>query len=384
MSQVFLVSIIINNYNYGCFLKQAIDSALTQTYDNIEVIVVDDGSTDNSRDIIISYDQLVKIVLKDNGGQASAFNAGFEVSCGEVIIFLDADDVLLPTAVEKAVKALQEPNALKVHWYQWQADIIGNKTGEKYPPWVLREGDLREEIINHDLDVSIIAPTSGNAWKRTFIEAVYPVREMGDKHGVDEYLCYLVPLFGSIKLISEPQGHYRVHGENHRSSNRRSVFEKMQSDLKRRECLHSILDEYLQQQSIYVDPGNWKSKPGSYYNWLKNALDFHQAIEEQVPVAEKFILAGEHQWSEFFPNRIAIPFLERDGQYWGLPPDDETAIQELERLRNSGVNFIVFAWISFWWFETYAHFYQYLLEEYPCTLKNDLCVVFMLKSQNKL
>jgi hypothetical protein len=207
---------------------------------------------------------------------------------------------------------------------------------------------------------------------------------MGDKHGVDEYLCYLVPLFGSIKLISEPQGHYRVHGENHRSSNRRSVFEKMQSDLKRRECLHSILDEYLQQQSIYVDPGNWKSKPGSYYNWLKNALDFHQAIEEQVPVAEKFILAGEHQWSEFFPNRIAIPFLERDGQYWGLPPDDETAIQELERLRNSGVNFIVFAWISFWWFETYAHFYQYLLEEYPCTLKNDLCVVFMLKSQNKL
>jgi glycosyltransferase involved in cell wall biosynthesis len=67
-----LVSILINNYNYGRFLTEAIDSALNQTYSNIEVIVVDDGSTDNSQEIIKSYQDKIIPILKPNGGQASA------------------------------------------------------------------------------------------------------------------------------------------------------------------------------------------------------------------------------------------------------------------------------------------------------------------------
>src|SRR5436853_3004216 len=79
------VSIIINNYNYGRFLRDAIDSALGQGYPNTEVVVVDDGSSDDSRDIIASYGNRIIPVLKVNGGQASAFNAGFEASGGDVI-----------------------------------------------------------------------------------------------------------------------------------------------------------------------------------------------------------------------------------------------------------------------------------------------------------
>ncbi len=93
MNEELLASIIVNNYNYGRFLAEAIESALSQTYANTEVIVVDDGSTDNSRDIIASYKDQIIPVLKENGGQASAFNAGFQASSGEVIFFLDADFV---------------------------------------------------------------------------------------------------------------------------------------------------------------------------------------------------------------------------------------------------------------------------------------------------
>ncbi len=87
------LSILINNYNYGRFLGEAIDSALAQTYRNIEIIVVDDGSTDNSCEIIAGYGDRIIPILKENGGQASAFNAGFAISTGEWIALLDSDDV---------------------------------------------------------------------------------------------------------------------------------------------------------------------------------------------------------------------------------------------------------------------------------------------------
>ncbi len=102
-----LVSILINNYNYARFLPCAIDSALGQTYANIEVIVVDDGSTDNSREVITSYGAKIIPVLKANGGQASAFNAGFRHSTGEIICFLDADDFYPPAKVERLVNLFQ-------------------------------------------------------------------------------------------------------------------------------------------------------------------------------------------------------------------------------------------------------------------------------------
>ena len=94
-----LASIVINNYNYGRFLPEAIESALGHTYPNTEVIVVDDGSTDNSREVISKYGSRVISVLKANGGQGSAFNAGFAASKGDLIFFLDSDDFFYPEKV---------------------------------------------------------------------------------------------------------------------------------------------------------------------------------------------------------------------------------------------------------------------------------------------
>src|SRR5437762_9779476 len=110
MSEPRLASIIIDNYNYGRFLRDAIDSALAQTYPHAEVIVVDDGSTDNSREVIASYGDRIKPILKENGGQGSAFNAGFAASSGDVILFLDADDLLVSTAAERAVAYFNDPD----------------------------------------------------------------------------------------------------------------------------------------------------------------------------------------------------------------------------------------------------------------------------------
>jgi cellulose synthase/poly-beta-1,6-N-acetylglucosamine synthase-like glycosyltransferase len=127
-----LASIIIDNYNYGRLLKDAIDSALAQTYRNTEVIVVDDGSTDNSREIIAGYGDRIIPVLKENGGQASALNAGFAVSQGDVILFLDADDVLLPTAAENAMPCFEDSGLVKViGLYGWLINAA-SKRGKSF------------------------------------------------------------------------------------------------------------------------------------------------------------------------------------------------------------------------------------------------------------
>ncbi|MBN1874039.1 MAG: glycosyltransferase family 2 protein, partial [Anaerolineae bacterium] len=100
-----LVSILINNYNYAEFLSAAIDSGLAQTYPNVEVVVVDDGSTDNSREVIAGYKNRIIAVLKENGGQASAFNAGVAASRGDIVCFLDSDDIFLPEKITEIVTA---------------------------------------------------------------------------------------------------------------------------------------------------------------------------------------------------------------------------------------------------------------------------------------
>ena len=106
------VSVIIPCYNHGRFLRDAIESVRRQGRRPIEIIVVDDGSTDESPAVAASFAD-VKLIRQQNQGLSSARNAGLHASTGEILIFLDADDVLLPTAAEAAVRALAEnPDAM--------------------------------------------------------------------------------------------------------------------------------------------------------------------------------------------------------------------------------------------------------------------------------
>lgn len=203
-------SIVINNYNYARYLAEAIDSALAQTYPHTEVIVVDDGSTDDSRDIIAAYGDRVRVVLKANGGQGSAFNAGFAVSTGSVVLFLDSDDSLMPDAAER-VMAVWRPGLAKVHFYL--RDMAENGTPLKtYTPRLgepLPVGDLAPDVANHGFYKS--PPTSGNAFSRAVLEALLPLDERVWHNAADAPLIYLSPFEGEIEAIQAPLGNYRRH-----------------------------------------------------------------------------------------------------------------------------------------------------------------------------
>jgi hypothetical protein len=118
----------------------------------------------------------------------------------------------------------------------------------------------------------------------------------------------------------------------------------------------------------------------SNLKWNKLAMLMLKEISSLIPPGETFLLVDDDQvGGELFSGRTAWPFLERDGKYWGPPSDDASAICELERLRQLGASFTVFAWPAFWWLDYYAGFHSYLREKHPCVLENDRVVVFDLR-----
>src|SRR5437899_12739946 len=104
-----LVTALINTYNYGRFLPFAINSVLNQTYKNIEIIVVDDGSTDHTQEVLERYADRVRKIRTTNGGQAQARNVGIPLARGELLMLLDADDAWLPGKVQRRVEVEDDP-----------------------------------------------------------------------------------------------------------------------------------------------------------------------------------------------------------------------------------------------------------------------------------
>jgi len=368
-------SVILNNYNYARYLPEAVESALAQTYPHTEVVVVDDGSTDNSRALLAGYGDRIRLVLQENGGQASAFNAGFAASRGEVVLFLDADDRLLPTAVETAVRHLEDPGVVKVHWPLRTIDAEGHSLGGLYPGGALPDGNWREVVLQNGPSSCTSPPTSGNAWSRRFLEQVLPMPEEEFRLNADAYLFGIAPAFGPLRRVREPLGCYRIHGRNHYLS--ASFSERIRAGMASHDAQCRALESFCQATGIRVEAPAWRAH--SWFHQLQGAVEL---IEAQVGTDEGFILVDEDQWGTepIVAGRRRFPFVEREGHYWGAPADDSTAVAEVERLRNAGAAWMVFAEHTFWWLEHFAGLRRHLHSRYRCALASDHLLLFDLRA----
>lgn len=212
-----LVSIIINNYNYGRYLAAAIESALAQHYQPLEVIVVDDGSTDHSATVIARYQDRVHSIFQANSGQGAALNAGFAAARGEILFFLDADDCLRPTIVAQVVNDfVADPSCAKVQFRLQTMDEHATPRPTTVPAQhqSLPHGDLRPYLLQFPDDLRW-QPTSGNAFPRWVLAQILPMPTAPYRICADYYLSNLTPLFGPVLAIDTVGGDYRVHGANH-------------------------------------------------------------------------------------------------------------------------------------------------------------------------
>jgi len=274
------IAIVITCYNYEKYVGGAIESALGQTRPADEIIVLDDGSTDNSASVISGYGGRISPIFQSNGGYKEAINRGFRETSSDIVLFLDADDALHPTALEKVEKAWC-PGLAKV---QFDLDIIdgeGRRLGRRFANFA-RDIPCRTVAASFRTTGTYRWPvTSGNAHARQFLEQVMPLTPPVGHDGV---LNTIAPLFGGVFTIGEALGAYRLHGRNMSMTDARGAFKRhpdfsRQISFRRREF--DMLREHARAKSFPLPDGNLLDNELVFVNYRLMSRKIGQAYEGQ-------------------------------------------------------------------------------------------------------
>jgi glycosyltransferase involved in cell wall biosynthesis len=204
-------SILINNYNYARFLAKAIDSALGQTWPHVQVVVVDDGSSDNSREVAERYSgENYLFLAKENGGQNSCITYGLPHVTGDYTIILDADDWLAPEACERLAGAIGH-KAPNVVMYRLEKVNVEGASAGAFPMFPFTTDNQQSYIkANGFIPCS---PTSGNAFRTSFLREAFSYVKEGSSF-CDGYLASAAAWTEQVVCLEERLGFYLVHGAN--------------------------------------------------------------------------------------------------------------------------------------------------------------------------
>lgn len=281
-----LVSVLISNYNCDRYLASAIDSALAQTYPQIEIIVIDDGSTDNSRQIIERYADSIRAILKENGGQASAFNAGFEISQGEIICLLDADDLWLPSKVAEVVSCFKDRPQATVAYHKVQ-NIDKNEapSGKPWPPYKSIVGDVSQSVSRSG-GWWQLPPSTALSFDRQFLDIAMKIPEEEYRLCADAYLADLAPFFGEVVGIDRVLSQFRLHDGNNWSGKDNQWQRAVEHDRIRVNWVNRILSQHNLNFQISLSdrwPYQWlQFKLGKEHNlWRLSHLAWQNPWEDR-------------------------------------------------------------------------------------------------------
>jgi glycosyltransferase involved in cell wall biosynthesis len=250
MAEEPLVSVLMSNYNYGRYVGEAIGSVLRQTYAKLELVVCDDGSSDRSCNVIEWYkqrDHRVTMIRKANGGQASGYNAAFRASHGDVICFLDADDVCLPTKLERVVEGFRaNPEAGFAGHKLIRVDERRRRIGISPLLAQMPTGWQGDYMLRNAGFLEYLAPGGGLSLRREIAARIFPLPETGPlSHYGDGPLMRLAPLMTNLIALDEGLAEWRCHGSNF--SNRQVIT----ADYLRREL--DIYEEFWRLQRSYLE-----------------------------------------------------------------------------------------------------------------------------------
>lgn len=212
-----LVSVIMPSYNYERFIERAITSVLEQTYERLELVICDDGSTDRSPDIARRFairDARVRLIEQPNGGVSSALNAAYRAASGQIVCLIDADDFFEPGKLSAILRIFQqrEDTGFVLHAMQ----VVD---GSGIPLYIIprsghfEEGWIADRLIRRGGRWRNM-PASALCFRREVVELLFPLPAEHLRSMADAYLYMLAPLLTRVAFIEQPLSGYRLHGNN--------------------------------------------------------------------------------------------------------------------------------------------------------------------------
>lgn len=225
-----LLSVVIPSYNHSQFIKEAVDSVLNQTYRNLELIVIDDGSKDNTLEILQSYkDPRMKVISQENQGAHNAINNGLKLSSGEFLAILNSDDIFEKNRFEVMIREmLASPETGFTCSYIRVIDSDGKDLGVKegwrnMQSWVVPHPELslaaQDDFKANLLMTNFTSTTSNFLFTRKLYEQIGGMRNLHFAHDWD--FALRAAEVTQCKLIEQPLVRYRIHGNNTISTNRK-------------------------------------------------------------------------------------------------------------------------------------------------------------------
>lgn len=356
------ITIITPSFNQGKFLEQTIRSVLLQNYPNLEFIIIDGGSTDNSIDIIKKYEKyLTYWESEPDTGQSHAINKGFAKSTGQILAWLNSDDYYTPGTLHLVAEELNKSETYA---------LVGNCLTvftDGTPPRK-DDGDFENLFKLLEFWKGYNMPQTSIFWRREVFEKVGFLNE--ELHYIMDFDYWIrIAAHHNFKNIDHVLSYATYHDEAKTGDNYKIYYEQLRRHAK----------EYWKKYA----PKDYKALETSLEEYDNLRLKISKAIDkitDIIPLNSSFILVDEDQWEtdNIIGERHRVPFLEKDGRYYGKPADDESAITEIERLRQKGATYIFFAWQCFWWLDHYRAMHDHLTCSYECILNNEILLGFLL------
>lgn len=228
-----IISVIIPSYNHEKFIKECVDSVLEQTYENLELIIIDDGSKDKTTDILKGYnDSRMKVVFQENAGAHNAINRGLSLATGEYLTILNSDDVYMKNRLELIVDyLLKNPEVSLVSSYIEIIDMNSKKLGIKQAwrnmePWLIEHKEKSfagtDDPVKNLIMTNYISTTSNMVFTRKLYEDVGGMRNLRFAHDWD--FALRAAEYGKCSVIEKPLMKYRIHATNTISTNRKHML----------------------------------------------------------------------------------------------------------------------------------------------------------------
>jgi glycosyltransferase involved in cell wall biosynthesis len=396
-------------YNGENFVEEAIESILNQSFEDLELIISDDGSTDSTEDICRAFtarDERVRYFRNpENIGPGPNYRRALGLTRAPYVKLAAHDDVCLPTFIETCVSVLdRDPTVVLAHTAAASIDEAGEVISVWEPNRALAADDA-ETRFRAALD---IGDEIYLIWGVARAEVMRRIPPIGAYVGHDRPWLTALALHGRIDVSPEVLFHQREHPQRsvHTYDWRRPREAIAWHDRDRAGKLTfpnwRLLGEHA--RAVLRAPVNVGVKNRCLQELAHWATDNRQALRWDVAMAaERLPIAGEQLMGIFsqaamavrrrvpdggafiliddatleidiFGHRTVIPMMEKNGTYWGPPADDQSAIVELERLRQQGALLVVIAANCYWWLDHYVEFAEHLERYAPIYESTDFVI----------